>query len=89
VRNRVLGDEIFEHTGPRWWLRNGFIGDNMGAAKNRADELSGPCSTPQIPAYRCLVSLSQNVLLPLSAQTSRTPSAACNRTPIRATTPTK
>ena len=33
VRNRVLGDEIFEHTGPRWWLRNGFIGEYAGAAK--------------------------------------------------------
>jgi hypothetical protein len=33
VRNRVLGDEIFERTGPRWWLRNGFIGEYAGAAK--------------------------------------------------------
>ena len=33
VRNRVLGDEIFEHTRPRWWLRNGFIGEYVGAAK--------------------------------------------------------
>jgi hypothetical protein len=33
VRNRVLGDEIFEHTRPRWWLRDGFIGECVGAAK--------------------------------------------------------
>ena len=33
VRNRVLGEEIFEHTSPRWWVRNGFIGEYVGAAK--------------------------------------------------------
>ena len=33
VRNRVLGDEIFEHTSPRWWLRNAFIGEYAGAAE--------------------------------------------------------
>jgi 2-polyprenyl-3-methyl-5-hydroxy-6-metoxy-1,4-benzoquinol methylase len=33
MRNRALGDEIFEHTRPRWWLRGGFIGEYVGAAK--------------------------------------------------------
>ncbi|OBB98710.1 alpha/beta fold hydrolase [Mycobacterium sp. 852002-40037_SCH5390672] len=33
LRNRVLGEEIFEHTEPRWWLRNGFVGEYAGAAQ--------------------------------------------------------
>ena len=33
VRNRALGEEIFEYTSPRWWLRNGFVGEYVGAVK--------------------------------------------------------
>jgi 2-polyprenyl-3-methyl-5-hydroxy-6-metoxy-1,4-benzoquinol methylase len=33
IRNRVLSEEIFEHTSPRWWLRNGFIGEYVGVAE--------------------------------------------------------
>lgn len=33
VRTRVLGNKIFKHTRPRWWLRNGFIGEYVGAAQ--------------------------------------------------------
>jgi hypothetical protein len=36
VRNRVLDDEIFEHTRPRRWLRDGFFGEYVGAAKKPA-----------------------------------------------------
>lgn len=33
VRTRTLDDEIFKHTSPRWWLRNGFVGEYVGAAQ--------------------------------------------------------
>lgn len=33
VRARVLDEKIFKHTRPRWWLRNGFIGEYAGAAQ--------------------------------------------------------
>jgi alpha-beta hydrolase superfamily lysophospholipase/2-polyprenyl-3-methyl-5-hydroxy-6-metoxy-1,4-benzoquinol methylase len=33
VRTRVLDEKIFKHTSPRWWLRNGFIGEYVGAAQ--------------------------------------------------------
>ncbi|MFZ1174727.1 MAG: lipase, partial [Mycobacterium sp.] len=33
VHNRALGEEIFEYTSPRWWLRNGFVGEYVGAVK--------------------------------------------------------
>jgi len=33
VRTRALDEKIFKHTSPRWWLRNGFIGEYAGAAQ--------------------------------------------------------
>lgn len=33
VRTRALGEQIFEHTEPRWWLRNGFVGEYAGAVQ--------------------------------------------------------
>ncbi|OBB83732.1 alpha/beta fold hydrolase [Mycobacterium sp. 852002-30065_SCH5024008] len=33
VRTRALGEEIFEHTEPRWWLGNGFVGEYAGAVQ--------------------------------------------------------
>jgi 2-polyprenyl-3-methyl-5-hydroxy-6-metoxy-1,4-benzoquinol methylase len=33
VRKRVVGEEIFEHTAPRWWLQNGFVGEYAGVAE--------------------------------------------------------
>ncbi|OBI30462.1 lipase [Mycobacterium sp. E1386] len=33
VRDRALGEEIFEHTEPRWWLGNGFVGEYAGAVQ--------------------------------------------------------
>ncbi|BCZ20648.1 alpha/beta fold hydrolase [Mycobacterium senriense] len=33
VRTRILDDKIFKHTNPRWWLRDGFIGEYVGAAQ--------------------------------------------------------
>jgi hypothetical protein len=33
VRTRALDEGIFKHTSARWWLRNGFIGEYVGAAQ--------------------------------------------------------
>jgi alpha-beta hydrolase superfamily lysophospholipase/2-polyprenyl-3-methyl-5-hydroxy-6-metoxy-1,4-benzoquinol methylase len=33
VRTRALDEGIFKHTSPRWWLRNGFVGEYVGAAR--------------------------------------------------------
>jgi hypothetical protein len=33
VRDRALGDEIFKHTEPRWWLGNGFVGEYVGSVQ--------------------------------------------------------
>lgn len=33
VRTRALDEKIFKQTKPRWWLRNGFIGEYVGVAQ--------------------------------------------------------
>ena len=44
LRNRVLGEGIFEHTGPLWWLRDGFMGEYAGVAQKR--DLTAPKAVP-------------------------------------------
>lgn len=36
VRTRTLTEEIFEYAEPRWWLRNGFVGEYAGAVQKPA-----------------------------------------------------